>query len=96
MLQQNCSGYHNAKLASGNLNLEPLLAPASLSTAREGWEKIAAKVKSGEMPPKGMPALPPATKQAFVTFLDADFDRGAKLAKPDPGRVTPRRLNRAE
>ena len=43
VLQQNCSGCHNAKLASGNLNLEPFLAPASLSTAREGWEKIAAR-----------------------------------------------------
>ena len=91
VLAQNCSGCHNAKLSSGNLNLASFLAPTSLTTARDGWERIAAKVKSG-----GMPPLPDATKQAFVAFLENEFDRADKLAKPDPGRVTARRLNRAE
>ncbi|MEP6914962.1 MAG: DUF1592 domain-containing protein, partial [Acidobacteriota bacterium] len=33
---------------------------------------------------------------ALVKFLDAEFDRRDSLVKPDPGRVTARRLNRSE
>ena len=47
------------------------------------------------MPPDGgRPARPEIA--ALVKFLEAEFARADATMKPDPGRVTARRLNRAE
>ena len=96
VLSQRCAMCHNDKMASGNLNIAGFLNPASLKDAREGWEKIVAKVRTGEMPPKGIPPLEPEVKDGLVKFLDSEFDRADRAAPSDPGRVTAKRLNRAE
>jgi hypothetical protein len=61
---------------------------------REDWEAVLRKVKAGEMPPPGVPK--PASLAAMASYLEHEFDRLDKNVKPDPGRVTARRLNRAE
>ena len=96
LLSKNCSGCHNDKLTSGGLNIKPFLDPGSLTANREGWERILAKIHSGEMPPKGMPHPPAEQTQALESLVQGEFDRVDRAAKPDPGRVTARRLNRAE
>src|SRR5947208_15035667 len=60
MLSTTCAGCHNDRLSSGGLNIAPFTAPASISENREGWERILQKVRTGEMPPKGIPRLPAA------------------------------------
>src|SRR5262249_36975265 len=63
---------------------------------REVWEKVVQKLRTGQMPPKGLPA-PPAGEVASVTrWFDLQFARLDRGMKPDPGRVTARRLNRVE
>ena len=63
---------------------------------REIWERVVSKLKTGEMPPPGFPK-PPATDVAAVTrWLEDEFARQDRAVKPDPGRITARRLNRAE
>ena len=47
------------------------------------------------MPPKDV-ERPEAHIAALVKFLEAEFERADAIMKPDPGRVTARRLNRAE
>ena len=98
LLSGTCSGCHNASMASGNLNLAPFLTAASLAVPanREAWEVILRKVKTGEMPPKGIPKPAATTVAAFVAHLEAEFDKADKNAKPNPGRLTAHRLNRAE
>jgi hypothetical protein len=96
LIQKNCSGCHNAALSSGNLNLAGFLDPATLVSNREGWERIIAKLKAGEMPPKGIPKPPAEQLAALLTYVQSEFDRADRAAKPDPGRITARRLNRAE
>jgi mono/diheme cytochrome c family protein len=96
VLRQNCVACHNEKLTSGNLNLNAFLDPASIASNREGWERILAKLRSGEMPPKGLPRPPAGQLTALASVVQTEFDRADRLAKPDPGRVTARRLNRAE
>ena len=68
----------------------------SLTAGREGWEKIIRKMRTGEMPPKGIPKPPPAQVDALAKFVEGEFARADKSLKPDPGRVTARRLNRNE
>jgi mono/diheme cytochrome c family protein len=96
LLSQTCSACHNDKLASGGMTVTAFLDSSSLVAKREGWEVILKKVRSGEMPPKGIPKPPAEQVDAFTNFLTAEFDRADKSSKPDPGRVTAHRLNRSE
>jgi hypothetical protein len=95
ILKSTCLPCHNDRLASGGLNLGPFLTVSSLTEQRDGWHRILQKVKSGEMPPKGMPR--PAEKiDTLLTFVQGELERLDRNLKPDPGRVTARRLNRTE
>ena len=97
-VKQNCAGCHNEKLASGNLNLQRFLTqPGSIALQdREHWEKAVARLRAGTMPPKGVPR-PPEDQIADVTgWIEREYERQDKNLKPDPGRVTARRLNRYE
>jgi mono/diheme cytochrome c family protein len=90
-----CSKCHNATMVAGGLDLTAYSSLESLKADRDEWEMILKKLKSGEMPPAGV-QRPEAQIQALVTFLQGEFERADASIKPDPGRVTARRLNRAE
>lgn len=96
LLAKTCAPCHNERLASGGLNIGQFLTPASPARDREQWERILHKMRTGEMPPKGIPRPPPSQIEALFTFVHGEFDKADRAAKPDPGRVTARRLNRAE
>ncbi|HXB73828.1 MAG TPA: DUF1592 domain-containing protein [Candidatus Acidoferrales bacterium] len=94
VLTKTCSPCHNQGLASGGMMIDAFTKPASLTANRDGWEIILQKLRSGEMPPKGVPR--PAQMDAVIQFVQGEFENADKNIKPDPGRVTARRLNRAE
>ncbi len=48
------------------------------------------------MPPKGLPRPPQSDIQLVSKWIKDETERSEKAAKPDPGRITARRLNRAE
>jgi cytochrome c553 len=92
-LAKNCVACHNDKLQSGGLNLK---AAADVAQSREEWEHVVEKLKAGEMPPKGMPRPSDAQVSAVTQWLEDEFAREDAALKPNPGRVTARRLNRYE
>jgi hypothetical protein len=62
----------------------------------KAWESIVRKMRSGLMPPAGMPRPDRATHDAFVRRIEVALDAAA-AARPDPGRTEPlHRLNRVE
>lgn len=78
------------------MNLKATHDLTVFTSQRDVWERAAAKMKSGEMPPAGVPK-PKAEDVAAVTqWLESEFLRQDKALAPDAGRVAPRRLNRAE
>jgi hypothetical protein len=83
-------------MASGGLNIAPYAAAASVTEHRDEWERILQKIRTGEMPPKGFPRPPEAELDALMKFVREEFERADRNVKPDPGRVTARRLNRNE
>jgi mono/diheme cytochrome c family protein len=89
-----CAECHSDRNAEGGLNLANYLTVDSLAD-RDQWDMILMKLKSGEMPPEEV-EYPEAQIKTLVTFLEAEFKRADANVKPDPGRVTARRLNRAE
>jgi hypothetical protein len=94
-LATTCYGCHNQKLSSGGLDLTQFKTRASIAADPDRWELILKRLKAGEMPPQPMPRPNEADLRAATTWIEAELDRVSQ-AKPDPGRVTARRLNRAE
>ena len=94
ILRSTCSGCHNASVSSGGVNLLPYLDSATVLEDRASWERILQKIEAGEMPPKGVPRPPQLT--ALVGFVRGEFEKADAATKPDPGRVTAKRLNRNE
>src|SRR5262245_53708025 len=95
-LTENCTGCHNAEMKTGGLNLEAYSTVASIIQDRQRWEQVAKKIRTGEMPPKGMPRPKEAETQAIIQWIENLFEQVDQQVKPDPGRVTARRLNRNE
>ena len=97
-MKQNCAGCHNEKLASGNLNLQLFLTqPGSIALQdREHWEKAISRMRAGTMPPRGVPKPPEGQIAAVTAWIEREYERQDRNLKPDPGRVTARRLNRYE
>ncbi len=94
VINKYCAACHNDKLRTGGLslqNLDPGQAPAQAET----WEKVIRKVRAGAMPPQGMARPDAATMEGFVSYLETSIDQAA-AAKPNPGRSSMHRLNRAE
>lgn len=57
VLAKTCSPCHNNRVSSGGLNLSPFSTVGSMAENRDGWERILQKIRTGEMPPKGIPRL---------------------------------------
>jgi len=83
-------------LSSGGLNVANFTDSGSVKQNREAWELIIRQVRSGQMPPRGIPRPPATELDAFLKTLDDAFELDDRGRKPDPGRVTARRLNRSE
>jgi hypothetical protein len=87
-----CVSCHNDKLRTGGLSLEKLDG-SNLAVNVGVWEKVARKLRAGEMPPKGLPRPDHTTLISFVSAIEDAVDRSAP---ENPGRVALHRLNRSE
>jgi hypothetical protein len=94
VLNTTCAPCHNDRMASGGLNITAFAKPGSIAQMSDGWATILRKLRAGEMPPKGIPR--PAQLDELIVYVQAELDRADRNTKADPGRVTARRLNRAE
>jgi mono/diheme cytochrome c family protein len=91
-----CAECHYAADAEGNFDIAWIGSVETLTTERDQWEVVMAKLRSREMPPADHGKRPEAEIESLVRFVDAEFARADAALKPDPGRVTARRLNRTE
>ena len=89
-----CLGCHSTNLKTGGLALEGLDIH-QVSGHADVWEKVLRKVRSGEMPPRGLPRPTTAEYTAFVQSLEETLD-SAGATIPNPGRPAIHRLNRTE
>ncbi len=90
-----CVTCHNDRLKTAGLSLQPLDL-ADVPAHAQVWEKVARKLRSGEMPPPTVRTRPDSrTVDAFVAFLESTLDRAA-AENPNPGHVPIHRLNRSE
>jgi mono/diheme cytochrome c family protein len=89
-----CVTCHSAKLRTGGLSLQDADLN-NVPAAAETWEKVIRKLRTGSMPPQGLPRPDSATVNGLASFLETSLDRAAE-AKPNPGHAAMHRLNRSE
>jgi hypothetical protein len=94
VIEQYCIGCHNPRLKTAGLVLDPSETDR-IAEHPEIWEKVARKLRTGEMPPAGRPRPDGAAYRTAALELEAALDLAA-ADKPNPGRVPVHRLNRAE
>jgi len=94
MLGRYCVGCHNDKLKTAGVSVTGVHTADAAAKAAT-LERVLRKVRTGEMPPLGLPKPEEAVRASFVTFLESQLDQ-ASAAKPDPGAPAIHRLNRAE
>lgn len=95
-LKKHCVECHGATEPKADLSLVGDVDAKSLVTRRGVWENVVDMVETGQMPPKEVAKPDPVEVDKFLTLVKAIFDDADRHAKPDPGRVTVRRLNRVE
>jgi hypothetical protein len=91
---QYCAGCHNQKAKIAGVSFDGV-DWSNPGASAEILEKALRKVRTGEMPPAGMPRPAAAVATSFTNWLEESLDRAA-AGHPNPGRPAIHRLNRAE
>ena len=94
LLDKYCVTCHNSKTKIAGLTLDTMDL-SNVAGSAETWEKVIKKLRTGAMPPSGMPKPDKANVDEFLTWLETSIDKAA-AAHPNPGRPALHRLNRAE
>jgi hypothetical protein len=96
VIKRYCIGCHNEKRKdnSGGLALENFDVAKAADHATVA-ERMIVKLQAGMMPPPGASRPDPATYASLISALETTIDTQA-AARPNPGRRTFPRLNRAE
>jgi mono/diheme cytochrome c family protein len=95
-VQANCAVCHNDTLKTAGLSLTQYRGSESLLRDRDLWEKVIRRVRSGEMPPKGMPRPKPEAVATVTDWMENQFAIADRTTPADPGHLTAHRLNRVE
>jgi mono/diheme cytochrome c family protein len=94
VLQQYCIGCHNSRNPTADLALDGVDIDDAAAHP-EAWEKVVRKLRTGAMPPAGMPRPDEATYETLASRLEAVLDKAA-AGRPQPGAPWLHRLNRTE
>ena len=92
VLDKYCVTCHNQRLKTAGLTLDTLDL-AKVPSRAEVWEKVIGKLRSGTMPPAGLPRPDAATYSSLAGWLERQIDQASE---PYAGRPILHRLNRAE
>jgi hypothetical protein len=94
VIEQYCLTCHDNDKQKGELTLEAF-DPEKADAHPEIAEKVVRKIRARMMPPPGEDRPPEPALDALASSLEAKLDAAAD-ARPNPGRRTFQRLNRAE
>jgi hypothetical protein len=91
LLARYCSDCHTSRRAKGGFALAAYPNEAAATAEQRVWDRVAEAIRTGRMPPPGRPRPEPTELEVLTSWLD----RTTTVSRT-PGRVTLRRLNRAE
>jgi len=96
LFAKHCLECHQGAKPKGDLALDKMLEAKAGQQDRELWQKIAEKLRKREMPPEDKPQPSPAERELLIAWYGRRFGEVSCNGPRNPGRVTIRRLNRAE
>ena len=94
LFEKYCFGCHGDK-KKGDLDLRLYREAATAQQERGVFERVLKNLESHEMPPEKKLQPSPEERARIVAWIENEVFQ-CDCTKPDPGRVTIRRLNRAE
>ena len=94
LLSRYCYNCHGEK-KKGDLDLRIFMDETAAKGNAAVFEKVLDKIESQDMPPEGKPQPTKAERALITRWIETEV-LGCDCNHPDPGRVTIRRLNRAE
>ncbi len=96
-MEKYCFSCHTGDQPAAEVSLDVFSDERSLIENRDIWDRVLDMVATGYMPPSESDVQPTLeASEAFVAHIEAIFEHADRTAKPDPGRITVRRLNRVE
>jgi hypothetical protein len=95
LLQKYCHDCHADGMNKGNVTLDHWKSEAEALKDRERWARVISVLERHEMPPRKKKQPTPAERAELIVYLERHV-LGNDCDRPDPGRVTIRRLNRVE
>src|SRR5262249_16764110 len=97
VLAKHCSQCHGGAVQTSGIDFTALGDGRAASAKPELWRKVREKVQARLMPPPPLPSLSASDAASVTQWIDSLTGRPAETASSSgPGRVTARRLNRAE
>lgn len=91
-----CFACHAGPSVEGGLALDKMVSREGLTNHRSQWRKVERNLANKIMPPTGEPQPTDEELRQLVSLIADELARSARAMPIDPGRVTLRRLNRAE
>ncbi len=95
LLKKYCAGCHMGKAPAGGFRVDQLAA-AHVDAETPAWTRLVARVKNGEMPPKGVPAPAMGDREEFTGWVEKTVRTAVCAGGTVPGPYPMRRLNREE
>ena len=95
-LEEHCQACHQGEAAAAGFRVESLVGVESFRTHPGAWAKIATRVSSQEMPPKGARQPVFQNRMRFVEWVEETWRSQACAADLSPPATPVRRLNRDE
>lgn len=95
VLKQYCYSCHGNGKHKGDVTLDQWPDEVTRIADRKTWETVIRVVQNHEMPPENKPQPTPKQRDLINKWIDLHVLQ-CDCDKPDPGRVTIRRLNRSE
>ncbi|MFO0926196.1 MAG: DUF1592 domain-containing protein [Gemmataceae bacterium] len=96
LIDRYCLRCHSAAKPKGDVRLDRDRSDDDVRKHLALWEKVGGNLRSGDMPPANAKKPSAAETEVLNRWLDAVVFKTDCTGPKDPGRVTIRRLNRAE
>ncbi|MBI3466555.1 MAG: DUF1592 domain-containing protein, partial [Planctomycetes bacterium] len=96
LLKRFCFECHGPKKQEAEIGFQELADASRFPDQRATWERVLEMVEFAAMPPEDEPQPTEAERETLVAWIRSQLTTGGAAIAGDPGRVTIRRLNRAE
>ncbi|QEG40000.1 DUF1592 domain-containing protein [Roseimaritima ulvae] len=96
LLRTYCYDCHGQSDGEGDVSLAQFRSADDFRTHRDLWLRTLRQVQAAAMPPADADPMDSATRAKMVQLIDSLTNSVDCVQHPNPGRVTLRRLNRAE